>query len=59
MSQCGGLDILLDRFQQFRAVLGTRFRPAPILAHKVRSGELGKATGRGFREYQLEDASDG
>jgi 3-hydroxyacyl-CoA dehydrogenase len=54
-----GLDVLLERFQGLQAELGPRFRPAPILVHKVRAGNLGQATGCGFREYRLEDASDG
>jgi 3-hydroxyacyl-CoA dehydrogenase len=46
-----GLDRVLAQLQGFEASLGLRFRPAPILEQKVRSGLLGKASGRGFKDY--------
>jgi 3-hydroxyacyl-CoA dehydrogenase len=45
-----GLGILLDRFRAFERELGRRFRPAAILEHKVLAGDLGQASGRGFRD---------
>jgi 3-hydroxyacyl-CoA dehydrogenase len=46
-----GLDVLLVRFQSLEQELGRRFRPAAVLQQKVRAGELGHASGRGFKEY--------
>jgi 3-hydroxybutyryl-CoA dehydrogenase len=46
-----GLDVMFEQMQRLEGELGLRFRPAPILERKVSSGELGKASGRGFKLY--------
>jgi 3-hydroxybutyryl-CoA dehydrogenase len=48
-----GLDVRLDILEHLREELGERFAPPPILRRKVRAGDLGKKTGRGF--YVWED----
>ena len=49
-----GLDTVLAQLQAFEGAYGRRFRPAHVLRQKVRAGDLGKASGRGFRVYTLE-----
>jgi 3-hydroxybutyryl-CoA dehydrogenase len=46
-----GLDVVLEQMQRLEGELGLRFKPASILVGKVRSGDLGKASGRGFKGY--------
>jgi 3-hydroxyacyl-CoA dehydrogenase len=46
-----GLDVVLAQLEGFEQELGLRFKPAEILRKKVKAGELGKAAGRGFKEY--------
>ena len=46
-----GLDQILDQLWRLERELGPRFAPAPILVDKVRSGQLGKSSGRGFKVY--------
>jgi len=46
-----GLDVVLEKLRALQARYGDRFKPADILVRKVKAGELGKKTGRGFREY--------
>jgi 3-hydroxyacyl-CoA dehydrogenase len=46
-----GLDVVLEKLEQFQARYGERFRPARFLKMKVRAGHLGKKSGRGFHEY--------
>ena len=48
-----GLDVRLDILEYLREELGERFRPPQILKRKVRAGNLGKKTGKGF--YVWED----
>jgi 3-hydroxyacyl-CoA dehydrogenase/enoyl-CoA hydratase/3-hydroxybutyryl-CoA epimerase len=54
-----GLDIVLEQTQRLEGELGLRFRPASILVDKVRSGELGKASGRGFKVYTTKEEERG
>jgi 3-hydroxyacyl-CoA dehydrogenase/enoyl-CoA hydratase/3-hydroxybutyryl-CoA epimerase len=46
-----GLDIVLQKMEEFEKTLGPRFHPAPLLRRKVLAGHLGKKTGKGFSEY--------
>jgi 3-hydroxyacyl-CoA dehydrogenase len=46
-----GLDTLLEALEKFQAQYGERFRPARLLRTKVRAGQLGVKTRRGFHEY--------
>ena len=46
-----GLDVVLEDLKVLQARYGARFEPADILVHKVKAGELGKKSRRGFREY--------
>jgi 3-hydroxyacyl-CoA dehydrogenase len=46
-----GLDVVVERLEAFEKELGPRFHPVDILYQKVRAGDLGKATGLGFKEY--------
>ncbi len=48
-----GLDEVLKRLETLQAELGDRFAPAEILRKKVKAGELGKKTKRGFKEYTV------
>jgi 3-hydroxybutyryl-CoA dehydrogenase len=43
-----GLDVRLEVAEYLREQLGERFRPPQSLRQKVRAGELGRKTGRGF-----------
>ncbi len=46
-----GADIVLHGLGTLKAEFGERFQPAPLLADMVRSGDLGRKTGRGFYDY--------
>jgi 3-hydroxybutyryl-CoA dehydrogenase len=46
-----GLDILLACMQTFHKELGEKYRPAPLLVKLVKSGRLGRKSGRGVYEY--------
>ena len=46
-----GADIVLHGLETLHGEFGDRLRPAPLLASMVRSGDLGRKTGRGFYEY--------
>jgi 3-hydroxybutyryl-CoA dehydrogenase len=47
-----GLDVRLDILEHLRAELGERFRPPQLLRQKVRAGDLGRKTGRGFYVWE-------
>ncbi len=46
-----GADIVLHGLETLEAEFGERFQPAPLLKSMVRSGDLGRKTGRGFYDY--------
>jgi 3-hydroxyacyl-CoA dehydrogenase/enoyl-CoA hydratase/3-hydroxybutyryl-CoA epimerase len=46
-----GLDVVVDKLEALEKEFGPRFHPVDILYQKVRTGDLGKKTGRGFMEY--------
>jgi 3-hydroxyacyl-CoA dehydrogenase/enoyl-CoA hydratase/3-hydroxybutyryl-CoA epimerase len=46
-----GLDVIVEKMEALEKELGPRFHPVDILYQKVRAGELGKKTGRGFMEW--------
>lgn len=46
-----GADILLRVMECLEAEFGDKYRPAPLLRQMVRSGQLGRKTGRGFYDY--------
>lgn len=46
-----GVDIVLHGLETMYAEFGERLMPAPLLRNMVRSGDLGRKTGRGFYDY--------
>lgn len=48
-----GLDMVVQKLESLEQELGVRFHPADILIQKVHAGDLGKKTGRGFKEYTI------
>jgi 3-hydroxybutyryl-CoA dehydrogenase len=46
-----GLDVVVGKLETLEKELGARFHPVDILYQKVRAGDLGKKTGRGFMEW--------
>jgi 3-hydroxybutyryl-CoA dehydrogenase len=46
-----GADIVLHGLETLRREFGERLCPAPLLLSQVRSGDLGRKTGRGFHDY--------
>jgi 3-hydroxyacyl-CoA dehydrogenase/enoyl-CoA hydratase/3-hydroxybutyryl-CoA epimerase len=48
-----GLDVIVEKMEALEKEFGPRFHPADILYQKVRAGNLGKATGYGFKEYTV------
>lgn len=46
-----GVDIVLHGLETLHKEFGDRLLPAPLLASMVRSGDLGRKTGRGFYSY--------
>ena len=47
-----GVDIVYHGLETMQKEFGDRLRPAPLLLSMVRSGELGRKTGRGFYDYR-------
>ncbi len=48
-----GLDVVVQKLEALEKELGPRFHPVNILYQKVRAGDLGKKTKRGFKEYTV------
>ena len=48
-----GIDKVVERMEELEKEFGDRFHPAAILYQKVKAGDLGKETGRGFMEWAL------
>ena len=48
-----GLKIVVQKLEELEKKYGPRFHPTSLLYQKVRAGELGKKTGRGFMEWTL------
>jgi 3-hydroxybutyryl-CoA dehydrogenase len=48
-----GLDDVVETLEALEKEFGDRFHPVDILYQKVRAGELGKKTGRGFMEWTV------
>jgi len=46
-----GLDVVLEKLEALEKEFGPRFHPVDILYQKVKAGDLGKKTGRGFMEW--------
>lgn len=46
-----GLDICLDILKVLYKKLGEKYKPCPLLVEKVKRGELGKKTKKGFYDY--------
>lgn len=46
-----GADIVLHGLEALHGEFGDRLRPAPLLASMVRTGDLGRKTGRGFYDH--------
>ena len=48
-----GLDVVVQKLEELEKKYGPRFHPIALLYQKVKAGELGKKTGRGFMEWTL------
>jgi len=48
-----GLDVVVQKLEELEKKYGPRFHPVDLLYHKVKAGELGKKTGRGFMEWTV------
>jgi len=46
-----GLDVVVQKLEELENKYGPRFHPVDLLYQKVKAGELGKKTGRGFMEW--------
>ncbi|MFQ6059153.1 MAG: 3-hydroxyacyl-CoA dehydrogenase [Anaerolineae bacterium] len=48
-----GLDTVVQKLEELEEQYGPRFHPVDLLYQKVKAGELGRKTGRGFREWTV------
>jgi 3-hydroxybutyryl-CoA dehydrogenase len=48
-----GLDVVVQKLEDMEKKYGPRFHPVHLLYQKVKAGELGKKTGRGFMEWTV------
>ena len=53
-----GLDDRLAKMDELADELGSRFEPPAVLEAKVNAGQLGEATGEGFRIWEQEPGDD-
>jgi 3-hydroxybutyryl-CoA dehydrogenase len=51
LSDLAGNDVVLHGLETMYAEFGERLMPAPLLKNMVRSGDLGRKTGKGFYDY--------
>jgi len=51
LSDLAGADVVLHGLETMYEEFGERLMPAPLLKNLVRSGDLGRKTGRGFYDY--------
>lgn len=50
-ADAAGLDVMLACIQTLHKELGEKYRPAPLLVKLVKSGRLGRKSGRGVYDY--------
>ena len=50
-ADAAGLDVILACIQTLHKELGEKYRPAPLLVKLVKSGRLGRKSGRGVYDY--------
>jgi len=48
-----GLDVVVQKLEELEKKYGPRFHPTDLLYDKVKAGEWGKKTGRGFMEWTV------
>ena len=48
-----GLGVVVQKLEELEKKYGPRFHPVALLYQKVKAGELGKKTGRGFMEWAV------
>jgi 3-hydroxybutyryl-CoA dehydrogenase len=51
-ADAAGLDVILACIQTLHKELGEKYRPAPLLVELVKSGRLGRKSGRGVYDYR-------
>jgi 3-hydroxybutyryl-CoA dehydrogenase len=51
LADLAGQDVILHGLETMYEEFGERLMPAPLLKNMVRSGDLGRKTGRGFYDY--------
>lgn len=54
-----GLDVRLKILEYLHQTLGEKYRPSPLLRKYVEDGRLGRKTGRGVYDYNLQGADGG
>jgi 3-hydroxybutyryl-CoA dehydrogenase len=53
-----GLDVRLSIAEHLEREIGPRFAPPDLLREKVRKGELGKKTGKGFLDWKRQNEGE-
>jgi 3-hydroxybutyryl-CoA dehydrogenase len=53
LSDLAGADLVLHGLETMEKEFGDRFKPCPLLKSQVRSGQIGRKTGKGFYEYPV------
>ncbi|WP_066251335.1 3-hydroxyacyl-CoA dehydrogenase [Neobacillus drentensis] len=57
MADLVGLDTRLRNMEYLYQTLGEKYRPCPLLTKYVKAGRLGKKSGAGFYNYNLQEGS--